>query len=104
MNKPLPDWLVVCVWRALLGEIYPSIRAIAIALSEDKILTIRYYVDGTPTEMDRDSMEIVATNISASISLDAIAHIELDCQHAISPIGTLSPLDGFIYCRREYEI
>ena len=36
-----PDWLVLCVWRALIGEIYPAIRAIAISLSDDGTLLIR---------------------------------------------------------------
>ena len=104
MNEYLPEWLIVCTWRALLGEIYPSIRAIAVALSENKTLTIRYYLDRAPTEMDYESMETVATNISASIGLEAIAHIDLDCQHATAPFGALDRLDGFIYCRREYDM
>ncbi|WP_378993897.1 colicin [Paraherbaspirillum soli] len=104
MNKNLPDWLIVCVWRALLGEIYPSIRAVAIALSDNRILTIRYYLDRIPLDMDHESIEVVATNISASISLDMIAHIEVDCQYSSSSFGALDCLDGFIYCRREYDL
>ncbi|GHU24766.1 hypothetical protein AGMMS50243_28280 [Betaproteobacteria bacterium] len=65
---------------------------------------IRYYMDRTPTEMDYESMEIVATNISASIGLDAISHIDLDCQYATDPIGKLDQLDGLVYGRREYDI
>jgi len=30
-----PDWLFLCVWRALMGEIYPAIRVIALSLSDD---------------------------------------------------------------------
>jgi hypothetical protein len=104
MRGHLPDWLIVCIWRALLGEIYPSIRAIAVGLTENRNLTIRYYLDRIPTEMDYESMEVVATNISASVDLDTIANIDLDCQYVINPIGSLEYLDGFIYCRREYEI
>ena len=104
MNNRLPDWLIMCVWRALLGEVYPSIRAIAIALSKNRTLTIRYYMDRVPTDMDRESVEVVATNISASIGLDTIANIEVDCQYIIAPIGMLDCLDGFIYCRREYDL
>jgi hypothetical protein len=104
MNERLPEWLIACVWRALLGEIYPSIRAIAVALSENKTLMIRYYLDRAPTEMDNESMETVATNISASIGLEIIAHIDLNCQYATAPFGALDRLDGFIYCRREYDM
>ena len=104
MNERLPDWLIVCLWRALLGEIYPSIRAIAVALSENRTLMIRYYMDRAPSEIDYESMETVATNISASIGLDAISHIDLNCQYATAPFGDLDYLDGFIYCRREYNM
>lgn len=104
MNDRLPDWLIVCVWRALLGEIYPSIRAIAVALSENRTLTIRYYLDRAPADIDHDSMETVATNISASAGLNTIAHVELNCQYSDAPYGTLDRLGGFIYCRREYDM
>lgn len=102
--KPIPDWLILCVWRALIGEIYPSIRAVALSLADDRALTIRYYVDREPTEFDLESLEIVATNISASIGLDKIAHVELECRFELKPIGRLDSLDGFIYCRREYDL
>lgn len=104
MNKQLPEWLIVCVWRALLGEIYPSIRAIAVSLSDNRDLVIRYYLDRAPTEVDHESMETVATNISASIGLETISHIDIDCQYATEPFGMLNQLDGFVYCRREYDV
>jgi len=104
MSKSLPDWLILCIWRALLGEIYPSIRAIAIALSRDGVLMIRYYLDRYPIEIDYESIEVVATNISASTGRELIARIEVDCQYDRSPILTLDFLDGFIYCRREYDL
>ncbi|NUU39027.1 colicin [Pseudomonas sp. C2B4] len=99
-----PEWLVLCVWRALLGEIYPSIRGVAISLSEKNILVIRYYMDREPIEFDSGSMEVVATNISAQIGLDKISRIELECEYAFDPISELDPLDGFVYCRREYDM
>ena len=101
MNKLLPNWLIACVCRALLGEIYPSIRAIALGLSAEKILTIRYYLDRMPREIDKESLEIVAINISASIGLDRISYIKIDSQFTIALIRDLDYLDGFIYCRRE---
>ncbi len=65
---------------------------------------IRYYLDRAPTEMDQESMETVATNISTSVGLKTIAHIDLNCQYATEPFGALDCLDGFIYCRREYDM
>lgn len=103
MENKLPDWLVVCIWRALLGEIYPSIRAIAIAFTKNRTLTIRYYLDQEVNDMDHDSIEVVATNISASLGSDEIAKIEVECEYSTLAIGRLNCLDGFIFCRREYD-
>ncbi len=104
MKKPLPDWLVLLVWRSLLGEIYPSIRAIAIGIDEDRCLLIRYYLDREPNEMDEESLEVVATNVDAGIGQQSIARIDIDCQFTDAAFGALDALDGFIYCRREYEL
>lgn len=100
----IPDWLLLCIWRALLGEIYSAIRGIAISLSSDNILTVRYYMDRDPLDFDHESMEVVATNISSLVGLDKVSRIELECEHAFGPIGRLDCLDGFVYCRREYDM
>lgn len=104
MISKIPDWLIICFWRALLGEIYPSIRAIAIAQSTNHVLTIRYYLDREPIDLDYESIEVLATNVSAAVGRDVIKHIDVDCQFAAAPVGALEVLDGFIYCRREYEL
>lgn len=101
--RALPDWLVLCVWRALIGEIYPAIRAIALSLADDRTLFICYYLDRQPTEFDWESLEVVATNISASIGQDKILHIEVECKFSSDPIGNLECFEGFAYCRREYD-
>jgi hypothetical protein len=102
-NKKLPDWLIVSVWRSLLGEIYPSIRAIAIGLFDEKLLSIVCYLDHPPTEEDKENMDIVATNISASVTFqNKISNIDVLCQYSQLPFKELDSLDGFIYCRREY--
>lgn len=104
MKKHIPDWLILTLWRSLLGEIYPSIRCIAIKYTEEKFLFIRYYLDKEPDDTDYESMEIVATNISSEIGLDLIKKIDIDCQFSSNPLGKIDPLDSFIYCRREYDI
>lgn len=101
--KTLPDCLILCVWRALIGEIYPEIRAIAISLTDDRTLFICYYLDRPPTDFDWESLEVVSTNISASIGQDKILQIDLECKFDLSPIGSLEHFEGFVYCRREYE-
>jgi hypothetical protein len=102
--RSVPDWLILLVWRALLGEIYSSIRGIAISYSENNTLIIRYYLDREPLDFDHESMEVVATNISSLVGLEKISRIELECEYAWGPIGKLNCLDGFVYCRREYDM
>jgi len=102
--KALPDWLVLCVWRALIGEIYPAIRAIALSLTDDRILLICYHLDRQPTDFDWESLEVVATNISASIGQKEISEINLECKFSSGPIGRLEDLEGFVFCRREYDL
>jgi hypothetical protein len=101
--KNFPEWLVLCVWRALIGEIYPAIRAIAISLADDRALHICYYLDRQPTDFDWESLEVVATNISASIGQEKICRISLECKFESDSIGKLENLGGFVYCRREYD-
>ncbi|SEI65702.1 hypothetical protein SAMN03159495_1209 [Pseudomonas sp. NFR16] len=100
----MPDWLVLCVWRALIGEIYPAIRAIALSLAEDRTLLICYYLDRPPTDFDWESLEVVATNVSASIGQDKILRIDLECKFESCSIGSLECVGSFVFCRREYDL
>ncbi|BDR54514.1 hypothetical protein KIMH_06250 [Bombiscardovia apis] len=99
----LPDWLIICVWRALLGEIYPNIRAIALKYSQDsKYLLIRYYLDREPLEEDYESISSVETEMFSAVGNDFISHSDLECIHEIEIIANLDRLDGFVYVRKEY--
>lgn len=92
------------MWRALIGEVYPNVRAVAIALSASGNLLIRYYLDREPTDFDWESLEVVATNLSAQVGLDKIAQVELECQFSDQPLGKLDFMDGVVYSRREYDM
>jgi hypothetical protein len=101
----LPEWLILWIWRALLGEIYSNIRAIAVSFSEDKELRLRYYMDRVPTEFDRKSLGYVITSVlSDTSSNEDIRSVKEECEYSDRPIGELDSLDGFVYARREYEI
>lgn len=102
--KILPDWLALCVWRALIGEVYPAIRAIALSLADDRTLLICYYLDRPPTDFDWESLEVVATNISAAIGPDRILRIDVKCKFESGSIGSLERFGGFVFCRREYDL
>lgn len=104
-DRELPDWLKLHVVRALLGEVYPSIRAVAAGLREDRILLLRYYLERAPEDADNESVEVVAANLEAMLgSVERVAKIDAECVHAPGPIGKLDPLGGFVYARREYDL
>ncbi|MDO9426996.1 MAG: colicin [Methylobacterium sp.] len=98
----LPHWVTALFRIALLGEIYPDIRAIAVGYSEDGDVLIRYYLDREPTDFDRESIEIVATNFDALGGKEQrINKIDVQCIHAVEAKRYLDPLTGFIYSKRE---
>src|SRR5678815_1690225 len=101
-NRPLPDWLRLWFQSALLGEIYPAIRAIAVGFSESRVLTTRFYFDREPTEDDRENMSCVLTEIFANTSSnDEIAESIEELVFSDLPLSKLDPIDGFVYARRE---
>lgn len=97
----LPDWLVACFRVALLGEIYKNIRAIAVGYNESGELLIRYYLDREPTDCDRESAEVVATNLEATITEVRLSKIDIECLYTLDFQKNLPPLSGFVYARRE---
>ena len=100
----LPEWLILWIWRALLGEIYPEIRAIAVRFTKEKEFTIRYYLDRNPTEYDYDSLSCVVTNILSNTSTnDEIRAVNEEVIFSQDVIRDLEILDGLIYARREYS-
>ncbi|MHA6848862.1 colicin [Ralstonia syzygii] len=101
--RHLPEWLVLSVWRALLGEIYPAIRAIAISFSSSRELTIRYYLDREPTQYDLESIDVLLTNILAGAPEGQRIEAAFDeCIRSESRLKDLDVLDGLVYARREY--
>lgn len=100
----LPDWLVACFRIALLGEIYPNIRAIAVGYHDSDFVLIRYYLDRQPTDFDLESLEVVATNLDALGWKEmTINKIDIECVYAAGAKRDLEPISGFVYSRREHE-
>jgi len=99
--KNLPDWLVASFRVALLGEIYPQIRAIAVGYNDQKELLLRYYIDREPTEFDRESLEIVAINLDATVLENQLSKLDVECVYSSDLPKDLDALSGFVYARRE---
>jgi len=80
MIKMLPDWLRSNFSRVLLGEIYTSIRAIAVKYSfEEKKLLTRCYLDREAVEDDYETMAIANTEIFAAVGPNLIIDSDMEC-------------------------
>ncbi len=102
-STKLPDWLVGCLRIALLGEIYPAIRAIAVGYSDSGAVLIRYYLDRKPEDFDLESLDVVATNLDAlGGKMKEIQKIDVESVYALGPKRDMDSLSGFVYSRREY--
>ena len=65
---------------------------------------MRYYLDREPTEFDEESIEVVATNLDATLPSNLCVKLDAECKFSASLGKDLDALDGFIYARREYEM
>ena len=102
-TRRLPDWLRLWFQHALLGEIYPAIRAVAVGFTDSRVMTLRVYFDQEPTDDDRENMSCVLTEIFANTSSnDEIVSVTEEYLFSDKPLGQLEVLDGLVYARREY--
>jgi len=103
MKQNIPDWLFRMLSNAMLGEIYPAIRGIAVSLTEEGHLRLRMYLDRIPTEYDLESIDTIATNLDAAIGKEKISKIDIECEFSERYSRDIESLDGFVYFRREYD-
>ncbi|WP_221774253.1 hypothetical protein, partial [Puniceicoccus vermicola] len=103
--KSIPHWLRIWIQSALIGEIYPSIRAIAVKFTDSKEFTLRYYLEKEPTDFDRESCSMVMTEILANTSSkEEIKKVKEECFFSDKLLRDIDVLDGLVFARREYEI
>lgn len=104
-DQPLPGWLKIWIWRALIGQIYPNIRAIAASFSDEKELKVRYYLDRPPTGFDHESLGDVMTEILANASSNGdIKSVSEECVYSDAPFSQMDVLGEFVYARREHDL
>ncbi|WP_238890654.1 colicin [Achromobacter insuavis] len=100
--RRMPDWLYLRVSQALIGEIYSSIRAIVVGLDEERVVTLRYYLDREVGGADYESMDKVISLILA----DTLSNGDIKCVKGEMIFSTkkkndLDWLGGFVYSRME---
>jgi hypothetical protein len=85
--------------RALLGEVPPALRGVALGW-DDKRIYLRCYFDGPISEEDHESMERIATEMMADFFPER--NVELQVVRQDAP-ARLDPLEAWAYRRRERQ-
>ncbi|WP_413208504.1 hypothetical protein [Rhodospirillum sp. A1_3_36] len=105
LKRALPDWLCLSFQSALISEVYPQIRAIAVAFSETNELKVRYYLDRNPSDFDYESLSMVVSEVLSNTSSDSeIVSVAEECIYSNQRMSDIDRLDGLVFARREYEI
>lgn len=88
--------------NALLGEIYPELRAIAYSYnSRTSDILLRYYLEREPIEDDYDSLNTVMGLFIGDFKFSEFNKILEECEYNELPINQIDSLDGFVYLRKE---
>ena len=90
--------LLLSAQRALLGEIYPDIRAIAVGFDGLNKLTIKMFLDREPDENDYEELSSISGEILGDIEFRRVEELcEYNSEKPIKLLG----LDSFVYIRKE---
>lgn len=87
---------------ALLGEVYPSIRAVVYKHNPiRKHFTLRFYLDREPDEVDFENIGLVATGFLSHFKFSDFDKVEEECIFNSDQPSKLDIMDGIVYRRRE---
>ena len=90
--------LLISSQRALLGMIYPAIRAIAVGYEGDEKLKVIFYLDREPLNDDYKNISEVVGNICADIEFTEVEEL---CIYTSDAFSKLDNLDFWVYMRKE---
>lgn len=84
--------------RALLGMIYPSIRAITIGFESEKVLKVICYLDRKPNEEDFENLSEVTSEVCSDFQFEKV---DEKCIESNEPISKLYTLSDWVFIRKE---
>jgi hypothetical protein len=94
--------ILLALHSALLGEIYPKIRAIVFKYDYDnRHFTLRYYLESEPDEDDYENIAVVLTVFISNFKFSDFETLSEECVYSKEPLSKLDILDGIVYCRKE---
>lgn len=97
-DSQLNQVLRLSMQRALLGEVYPSIRAVAFEVKNLKKLKVIYYLEREPRDMDYESLSDVCGEILGDLDFEEVEEV---CEYTMKPFSELSSSNNFVYLRKE---
>jgi hypothetical protein len=90
--------VLISIRRALLGAIYPSIRAIAVGYDREVKLKVIYYLDREPLEDDYENISVVTSEVLADINFSEVEEL---CIYTMESFSKLDCLEAWVYIRME---
>jgi len=95
--------ILLALQSSLLGEIYPTIRAVVFKYNSDyRHFTIRYYLEKEPDEDDYENIGVVVAEFLSNFKFSDFDKVDEECVYSNIPISELDILDGMVYCRKEH--
>jgi hypothetical protein len=89
--------VLLSVQRALLGNIYPSIRAIAVGYEGEEKFKIIYYLDRQPNDEDFESISDVTGKVRGDINF---SEVEKLCIFTSELVSKLDNLVSWVYIKK----
>lgn len=90
--------VLLSIQKALLGMVYPEIRAIAVGFEGVQKLTVVYYLDREPNEEDYENISDVTAEVLGDINF---SQVEENCIFSVDLLSNLDSLDSLVYMRKE---
>jgi len=102
MKELKKDDIVLSLAFALIGEIYPSIRAIVYEYkAKSRDFNLRCYLDREVEEDDIENMSYVVGEFWCDYHFHDFNSLDSECVYTTQPLSALDILDGIVYCRKE---
>jgi F0F1-type ATP synthase gamma subunit len=97
-NIDIRKSLLISIQNALLGMIYPSIRAVFVSFDKKNKLKVIVYLESSPTEDDFENLSEITTEVLADIEFENVEEI---CQKYTGALSEISYLGTCVYMRKE---
>ena len=96
---PLPNDLYRAISRALLGEIFDHVVAVAAAWTAERDFTLHVYLDRAAHADDAEGLDIILTEIIADFPLDYFHSTAFQITATTQAVQHLNAHSGWVFAR-----